>query len=96
MTLLSCPAFCQENEPANSAPPELNAKRVLRIIANFSTSPILTQYKPLTPREKFRNCDAGAFLVQGDGRKPKSDTSHHRGMLCEEARLRRSGSLFGL
>lgn len=96
MSLLSRPAFCQKTEPADSAPPELEVKRVLWIIANFSTSPSLAQYKPLTPREKFRNCDPGACLVQGDDRKPKSDTSHHRGMLYEIARLGRSGSLVGL
>jgi hypothetical protein len=90
MSLLSCPAFCQETEPANISPPELKAKRVLRIIANFSTSPSLALYEPLTPREKFRNCDLGACLVQGDDRKPKSDTSHHRGMLDEIVRLSRS------
>jgi len=35
MSLLSCPAFCQQTEPANSAPPEPEAKRILWIIPNF-------------------------------------------------------------
>jgi hypothetical protein len=54
MALLSIPAFCQQNAPVKNAVPEPEAKRIFRIIPNFRTSPSLAQYKPLTPREKFR------------------------------------------
>lgn len=94
MSLLSCPAFCRETDPANSAPPEPEAKRVLWMIPNFSPSPSLAQYKPFTPRDKFWNCDPGACLFQGGDRKPKNDTSHQRGRLYEMARLSKGGSLF--
>jgi hypothetical protein len=87
MRLLSCPASCQKTEPANSAPPEPEPKRVLWIIPNFRTSSTLAQYKPPTPREKFRNYDPGACLIQGDDRKPKSGISHRRVMLYEMATL---------
>jgi hypothetical protein len=61
MTLLSCPAFCQQVEPAKSTPSEPESKRVLWIIPNFRTSPSLAEYKPLTPRQKLRIATLDSF-----------------------------------
>ncbi len=61
MSLLPIPAFCQQAVPANTSPPEPEPKRVLWIIPNFRTSPSLTEYKPLTPREKFRIATLDSF-----------------------------------
>ena len=61
MILLCSPAFCQQNVAANSACPESEPKRVLWIIPNFRTSPILVPYVPLTPREKFRIATLDSF-----------------------------------
>lgn len=58
---LSCPVFCQQPGPANSAPSEPESKRVLWIIPNFRTSPRLATYQPLAPREKFRIATLDSF-----------------------------------
>jgi len=59
MSLLPIPAFCQQAVPATT--PEPNPKRVLRIMPNFRTSPSLVEYKPLSPREKFRIATLDSF-----------------------------------
>lgn len=59
-TLLAVSSFCQaagpgsgqESDPAKG--PEPNDKRVFGIIPNYRTFPTLTNYKPLTPKEKFK------------------------------------------
>jgi len=61
MVLLSRPAFCQQTVPANGPSTEPESKRAFWIIPNFRTSPSLTDYKPLTPREKFRIATLDSF-----------------------------------
>ena len=61
MSLLTIPAFCQQADPAKSVAPEPESKRVFWIIPNFRTSPSLAEYKPLTPREKFRIATLDSF-----------------------------------
>jgi hypothetical protein len=48
----AAPAANQQSTPAN--PSEPNDKRVLWIIPNYRTFPTLTDYKPITPRQKFK------------------------------------------
>jgi hypothetical protein len=67
VSLLSSPGFCQQPAPAN-APTEPESKRILWIIPNFRTSPMLVPYKPITPSEKFRiatldSFDRGTFAL---------------------------------
>jgi hypothetical protein len=59
-TTFSTQAFSQQTAPAAVAP-EPESKRLLWIIPNFRTSPSLTEYKPLTPREKFRIATLDSF-----------------------------------
>ncbi len=59
--LLSSTAFCQQPEPPKTALSEPESKRVFWIIPNFRTSPSLAEYKPLTPREKFRIATLDSF-----------------------------------
>jgi hypothetical protein len=61
ISLLSIPAFCQQAVPATTSPPDPEPKRVLWIIPNFRTSPSLADYKPLSPREKFRIATLDSF-----------------------------------
>jgi hypothetical protein len=61
MSLLPIRAFCQQALPATTSPPEPEPKRVLWIIPNFRTSPRLAEYKPLSPREKFRIATLDSF-----------------------------------
>jgi hypothetical protein len=42
-------------------PPELKDKRILWIIPNYRTFPSLTDYKPITPKEKFKIATDDAF-----------------------------------
>jgi hypothetical protein len=51
--------FCQQT--AATVPQEPESKRVLWIIPNFRTSPSLTEYKPLTTREKFKIASLDSF-----------------------------------
>ena len=44
-----------------SDPPEQESKRLFGIVPNFRTSPSLTDYKPLTPQEKFKIASQDAF-----------------------------------
>jgi hypothetical protein len=44
-------ALCQSNSP--DAPPDRESKHLFWIVPNFRTSPTLTNYQPLTVREKF-------------------------------------------
>jgi len=61
MSLLPIPVFCPRAIPPTTSPPEPEPKRVLWIIPNFRTSPSLAQYKPLSPREKFRIATLDSF-----------------------------------
>src|SRR3981189_1680339 len=55
-------AFCQQPRPdppvqpgtlAKSNPADQEDKRILGIVPNYRTSPSLTEYKPISTREKF-------------------------------------------
>src|SRR5258708_30410049 len=61
MSSLSGPVFCQQTVPTSSASTQLESKRIFWIIPNFRTSPSLTEYKPLTPRKKFRIATLDSF-----------------------------------
>ena len=70
MSLLSCPAFCQPTEPANSAPPEPEAKRILWIIPNYRAVSSNAYLPPLSFKEKFwlatqDSFDYSAFIWVG-------------------------------
>jgi hypothetical protein len=65
-TLLTVTSFCQTaspgsdpNDPANR--PEPKDKRIFWIIPNYRTSPALTNYEPLSPKEKFKIASADSF-----------------------------------
>jgi hypothetical protein len=70
---LTAPVFCQTQAPGNSQkddskPPEPKDKRAFWIIPNYRTSPTLTNYDPLTPKEKFKiatddSLDRGTFVL---------------------------------
>jgi hypothetical protein len=47
-TLLAVSSFCQASAP------EAGGKRIFGIIPNYRTFPTLTNYEPLTPKEKFK------------------------------------------
>jgi hypothetical protein len=53
VTLLTASVgLCQSNSP--DVPPDQESKHLLWIMPNYRTSPSLTDYRPLTVREKFR------------------------------------------
>jgi hypothetical protein len=54
MIAISVRAPGQEPVAATTAAVEPESKRLLWIIPNFRTAPVLANYKPLTPSEKFR------------------------------------------
>ncbi|MGI8990542.1 MAG: hypothetical protein ACR2I2_13315 [Bryobacteraceae bacterium] len=66
---LSRASFCQqanttENTPAATTAattPEPPNKRIFWIIPNFRSSPVLIEYKPLTPKEKFKIATLDSF-----------------------------------
>jgi hypothetical protein len=59
-TLLAVSSFSQTSAPGSgreidpAKPPEPNGKRVLWIIPNYRTFSALTNYKPITPKEKLK------------------------------------------
>jgi hypothetical protein len=71
------PAFCQTTAPASepksdpvdpAKPPEQSDKRLLWIIPNYRTFPSLTNYAPITPKQKFKiasddSFDRGTFVL---------------------------------
>jgi hypothetical protein len=95
MSLLSCPAFFQKTDPANSAPPEPEAKRILWTIPNFSTSS-LAQNKLLTPRQSFRIATPALAWFKMIIENRRVTLRIIVEMLYEIARLSRSRSLIGL
>jgi hypothetical protein len=48
-------------EPAGSKPPEPKDKRIFFIIPNYRTFPSLTNYQPLTTKEKYKIATQDAF-----------------------------------
>ena len=84
-TLLPIVIFCQSVEPA----PEPYASRIFGIIPNYRTFPSLTNYKPLTAKEKFKIAnqdvsDRGTFVLAaafaGEGMLTKSSPSFGHGV----------------
>jgi hypothetical protein len=61
-TVMRCPTFGQATDPVDPAKPaEKTDKRLLGIIPNYRTSPTLTDYKPITPKEKFKIASDDSF-----------------------------------
>ena len=56
---VDCVAFGQQPANGNLPPPE--DKRIFGIIPNYRTSPSLSDYKPLTPRQKFMIATQDSF-----------------------------------
>jgi hypothetical protein len=84
----AAPASGQPGNPAQ--PSDANDKHVLWIIPNYRTSPSLVDYKPLTPREKFkvatddsldRGTVAQAAAFAGEGLLTNSNPSFGQGGL---------------
>ena len=69
----STPFPIQPGTPASSVnanSPEAESKRIFGIIPNYRTSPSLSNFEPLSTREKFRiatqdACDRGTFVLAG-------------------------------
>jgi len=61
IALLAIPAFAQQPALAGSAADELAPKRILWVIPNFRTSPMLANYKPLATHEKFQIATEDSF-----------------------------------
>jgi hypothetical protein len=57
----SAPIYCQQTVEATNEAAEPAPKRILWIIPNFRTSPILVSYQPITAREKFRIATVDSF-----------------------------------
>jgi hypothetical protein len=89
--LLAAASFGQA-APANgdsATSPDTTEKRILGVIPNNRTSPTLTNYKPLTPKEKFKialndSFDPGTLAVAaglaGEGLFTKSNPSFGSGI----------------
>ncbi len=72
LTILPGALLCQQASPGDdasaSSQPERPDKRIFWLIPNFRTSPTLVEYKPLTPKEKFKiaaldTFDRGTFAL---------------------------------
>jgi hypothetical protein len=50
-----------QQEPASGKPPQPENKRIFGIIPNYRTSPSLTDYEPLTSRDKFKIATQDSF-----------------------------------
>ena len=94
-TLLTVSAFSQAAPPGSgqqsdpAKPPEQNDKRILGIIPNYRTFPTLTNYKPITPKEKFKIATADSFdrgtvvlaaAFAGEGQLTNSNPSFGQGV----------------
>jgi hypothetical protein len=94
-TLLAASLFCQATASGDgqksdpSKPPETNDKRVLWIIPNYRTFPTLTNYQPITPKEKFKiatddSFDRGTVVLAvafaGEGQLTNSNPSFGQGV----------------
>lgn len=92
--LLAVSSFCQpalppDGQKSDPDKPAENSGRVLWIIPNYRTAPTLTEYKPISPREKFKiatndSFDRGtvglAVLFAGEGQLANSDPSFGQGV----------------
>jgi hypothetical protein len=94
-TLLAVSSFCQAAAPGSgqksdpAKPPEPNDKRVFWIIPNYRTFPTLTNYKPITPKGKFKIATADSFdrgtvvlaaAFAGEGQLTNSNPSFGQGV----------------
>ena len=61
--LTACIAPCQQiaSDGAQEQAPEQESKRILWIVPNYRTSPSLTNYEPLTNREKLKVASEDSF-----------------------------------
>jgi len=50
-----------KSDSGSSGEPEQPAKRILWVIPNFRTSPTLEEYKPISPKEKFKIASEDSF-----------------------------------
>src|SRR5579871_638943 len=87
------PLFAQQSADRTVAQPapaqEPVEKRLFGIVPNFRTSPSLTNYEPLTPKEKFKLAgedafDRGSFVLAaafaGEGQLTNSNASFGQGV----------------
>jgi hypothetical protein len=51
----------KSNDSSGGKQPEKNNQRIFWIIPNFRTSPTLEEYKPITPKEKFKIAGMDSF-----------------------------------
>ncbi|MDQ6663845.1 MAG: hypothetical protein M3Z23_05590 [Acidobacteriota bacterium] len=58
---LSRVSSCQPANTAADSPKDSPNKRIFGIIPNFRSSPVLIEYKPLTPKEKFKIATLDSF-----------------------------------
>jgi hypothetical protein len=74
--------------PRGTSPPEPEDKRLFGIIPNYRTSPSLADYKPLSPKEKFKIASQDSFdrgtvilaaLFAGEGQLSNSNPSFGQG-----------------
>jgi len=91
-TLLAASSFCQPAAQGNgqtSDPPEPRDKRIFWIIPNYRTFPTMADYKPLTPKEKFKiarddSFDRGTVVLAagfaGEGQLTNSNRSFGQGV----------------
>ncbi len=93
--ILAVSSFCQPAVPESgqksdpAKPPEPNDKRLFGIIPNYRTFPTLTNYKPITPKEKFKiarddSFDRGTVVLAaafaGEGQLTNSSPSFGQGV----------------
>jgi hypothetical protein len=80
--------LCQQPDPTQATPPPED-KRILWIIPNFRTSPTLVNYKPITPKEKFKIATQDSFdrgtvalaaAFAGEGQLSNSNRSFGQGV----------------
>jgi len=95
--LVLAPAISAQNTPADppnpekpqgTSPPEPETKRMFGIIPNYRSSPSLVDYKPLSPKEKFKIASQDSFdrgtvilagLFAGQGQLSNSNPSFGQG-----------------
>ena len=61
VAILSVPYIAFGQQPESGDLPQSEAKRIFGIIPNYRTSPSLSDYKPLTPQEKFKIATQDSF-----------------------------------
>ncbi len=83
------PGVPRGEAPTGTNPPEPEQKRIFGIIPNYRTFPRLTEYKPLTPAQKFKiasqdSFDRGTFVLAaafaGESQLSRSEPSFDDGV----------------